>query len=86
MFIKTTFPLDKIQSMDDKGIKEKIERLSYLTNLLDCDDLSHTEILTEILKGMSQSVMPNIVKKYPDYNFLINIINKNNIIINKEIY
>ena len=76
-FIEYNFPLDKLYELSDAEIRERINRLSSLNNLLTIDDISSLQTFSDILKGIADNVIPSLKKKIPNYEFFIVIISKN---------
>ena len=76
-FIETYFPVSKIDTLTDREIQNKLLRLSNISNILNTNDFNTAEMLCEIVKGFSESIVPRIISKYPKYQFISPIINKN---------
>ena len=76
-YIKKMFPIENINKMSDKTIQENILRLKNMNSILESADLTNDEIIYELFNGLFNNFLPKFERKFPDYQFMIQIINKN---------
>ena len=71
-FIDYILPTQNVSNMSNQEIQNKIQYLSNVCNILEDEEFSNKEILTDMLEGISQKIFPHFVEKYTKYTFIVN--------------